>query len=286
MSLVAIQTPTDSEVKSSLTSDSEEELEDSSTYMATKLQNLDAKKRAVTLSRICTPSKKPGFPSRPFVDTSDESPSFTRVRRMHTLKCIVQRPHPVLKAKSNSIPPDITGLTSKPLISIGNKVAPETFSNAKDTSFDEDNHTDYSETETQEETLLFGGSPSSTISTTSDDRNVTPFADSFNSTHFCTKCHEGFHSKEPFVIFGNDKFHLNCFECGHCHEPMGKMEEFLVGIDGLPLCLACSPNCHTCGKKILQNHVSVLKMDFHEECLACFQCGRVSCLVTSYSHEM
>jgi hypothetical protein len=92
----------------------------------------------------------------------------------------------------------------------------------------------------------------------------------------CVACSKLFSVEEPHVIFNDVPYHIHCFKCGACQQCMSTFEEFLVRADGSPLCYGCSPVCRSCDTKILHNHVSVLKRDFHEECLSCYQCKRVS----------
>lgn len=219
--------------------------------MATALQIPDQdsslKRRSVTLSRIGMSTQQQHYsPEHTKVVTAGPV-DFPRVRRLNTLKYIVQRPHPALKGKSKSLSGTPSSSTAKEL-----------------------------EMEIQETTLHFGSVSSSSSADESDSSVDQDTKDAEEKVlHHCKACHGPIKPDCPFVLFSDEPHHIDCFKCGKCSGLMGSMEIFLVQVDGLPLCYSCSPNCHSCQQKILQNHVSVLKMDFHEECLACFQCKRV-----------
>ena len=205
---------------------------------------------------LYSPQHKPEIVSRPILD-------FPRVKRLNTLKYVVHRSHPVV-SKSKSL----TGVPST------------------------DKARDHQETEmeTQEKSLHIGSlSDSSTDVSTASEEDHSQIQQKPQETEdmetteeeeeedICKLCSQAISSGSPYVQFADKPYHIDCFKCGKCCGPMGStLEMFLVQVDGTPLCINCSPTCHTCQNKILQNHVSVLKMDFHEGCLSCFQCKRVS----------
>lgn len=210
------------------------------------------KKKSATLSRVGTPSKLSSLVSRDTVHSSEGPSDFTRVRRINTLKYIAHKPRPVLKSKSMSL--------SRKSSSLYKRYSKET-ARVKEADM-----------ETQELSLQIRSSFSSTSTSSSEESE-----ELLKEGEICDKCHGNIASHEPYIQFGDDTLHLDCFKCGQCYQSMGSsMEIFLVNISGDPLCLGCSPTCYTCEKKILQNHISVLKKDFHEGCLSCCHCQRVS----------
>ena len=99
---------------------------------------------------------------------------------------------------------------------------------------------------------------------------------SFSSNQSCQGCGLGFDSSDKVVVFESDPYHVTCFMCGECTQQVDATQNFLVLEDGSPLCKECSPTCHACGEKIVFGHLNVLNKDFHEECLKCSSCSKVS----------
>ena len=92
----------------------------------------------------------------------------------------------------------------------------------------------------------------------------------------CSACGRMFKATDMVVLFDSEVLHTSCFSCGRCGSRVDPIKRFLILDDGSPLCLNCSPVCHMCGEQITCNHVGVLNKDFHESCLKCCQCHRVS----------
>ena len=212
---------------------------------------------------------------------------YTRIKRMNTFKCVVKRPiyrHPPLKGKALSL----NGIYDQ---RVGYHVPPSS-NEINTTTTNQPSQPLPPEPEVQEIIMAFPApSSTSTFSTSSDTshhdegfpspltspiRAVVPPPPSHG---ICSLCKESMTADSPMVIFGDAKLHLDCFKCGHCRKLMGSMKEFLVRVDGTPLCAECTPSCHVCHEKVFHNHVSVLKKNFHEDCLACSRCKRVSCSV-------
>jgi len=205
---------------------------------------------------------------------------------MNTFKCVVKRPfHPPLTAKALSLDDYksrdnsfMQELISKKHILNLDKV---------ELSDEELKRSDSVVSQEVQEFTIELATPLSSISTSSDISSqedttslltptiTTPTPSPFHSIK-CPMCNEETSSHDTLVIYGDSTLHLHCFKCGKCHNAMGTVNQFLVQADGSPLCLGCSPLCHGCHEKIVQNHVSVLKMDFHDQCLACHRCKRVS----------
>ena len=104
----------------------------------------------------------------------------------------------------------------------------------------------------------------------------TSFTESYDSNQTCHSCGDILDPSDTVVVFDTDAYHMKCFNCGQCGSSVDPTLNFLVMEDGSPLCIKCSPMCHSCGEKILSGHVNVLKKDFHEECLRCSVCQKVS----------
>lgn len=222
-------------------------------------------RRTVTLGRkeMSFGKPKPYHPS-----------DFTRVKRMNTFKCVVKRHHPPLKGKALSFNGPYDRRISD--------------SETGDTRPLPSNNDSFAESDTppeiQEVVMTFVAPLRSTSTISNASSDISNHDDSFPSimsppsstNDMCSICREELNAGSPMVLFGDTRLHMKCFQCGKCHNPMGAMKEFLVQIDGTPLCSNCTPSCHTCRQKVFHNHVSVLKKNFHEECLACSRCKRVS----------
>ena len=242
----------------------------------------DSKRRSVTLAR----NGASPFASRQKYEVPYE---FTRVRRMNTFKCVVKRPvHRPLKGKALSLNDDYR--------SQDNSFIQELISKKQNIDLNLDKVELTESHEVQEFTIEIA-TPLSSVSTSSDMSSqedtsslltptiITPTPSPFHSTS-CPMCNEETSSHDTLVVYGNSTLHLRCFKCGRCNTAMGAVNQFLVQLDGSPLCLGCSPSCHSCCEKIVQNHVCILKKDFHEQCLACYRCKRVSCniIMSSFNH--
>lgn len=96
------------------------------------------------------------------------------------------------------------------------------------------------------------------------------------ATQSCRACGSNLELSDMVVVFDTDTFHINCFKCGQCRNLVDPSANFLVLDDGSPLCTDCSPECHGCGERIVCGHINVLNKDFHENCLKCSVCKKVS----------
>ena len=240
-------------------------------------------RRSATLSRLLAtasvhpPSNKMAGDSsetsfrETLKDAEREQLDFTRVRRIHTLRYVAKDQRPTRsRAKSKSLHGSYEGKSRHPL---------RTYSKEEENM---PQHEREEETEVQEISMQMRASFSSASSSSCENSQGEEEGEEKTEKEpapisLCSKC-QGFINRkdDAFILFGEDKLHLDCFKCGQCNQPVGSMEMFLVNIHGQPLCLVCTPSCHTCRKKILQNHVSVLKKDFHEDCLSCSLCKQVS----------
>ena len=259
----------------------------------------DLKSRSVTLGRRKQES-----------NLRSRSPSeFTRVRRLNTFRCEVKRPslHRKLVGKAFSVSGDPSspptnsfeepgtpestanilnhnsidtlheaqkedkGGTGKEVVCV---VIPSTRNERDDSAINEDEDED----DIQEVRLRLTRFPSdsNTSSSLSEDSSVSSSSPYLPSCDTCCFCNIELCNTDTIVYFASLVLHLRCFRCGQCGQSMGNLEQFLVSAENLPMCMDCTPKCHSCGKSILRNHINVLGNDFHEGCLACSHCKRVS----------
>lgn len=78
------------------------------------------------------------------------------------------------------------------------------------------------------------------------------------------------------IQFEDKLYHTSCFRCAQCGSVVELTGQQMLVLDGSPLCMACSPTCWSCKKKITESHMKVLDQDFHEDCLKCVRCDKVS----------
>ncbi len=180
--------------------------------------------------------------------------SFTRVRCMTTSCCMTPQVFGSLK-KSYTVPSRLNGHSREPhLISLG--------------ELEEElqlTHAGYGELGPVCESKV---NPSRSASVESGGSAGVP--------QTCCACGKAFDSADVVVMFESSVFHVACFCCGQCGAEVDANQRFLVLGDGCPLCYDCSPACHACGEKITGSHIGVLNKDFHEGCLKCFQCDKVT----------
>ena len=222
------------------------------------------------IHRVIGRSVTLGHNSRLAVEGHGRSSEFTRVKRLNTLHCLIRTPprrtvaaviQPLHTKQGATV-----SCSAPPAVPVGAFMEPA--------SPDEHTHTPVQDSvlefEVQEATMELHSSQSSSSSLHSDSTT------SPSSPSFCSVCHEDFWPSDTVVLFGELSLHLGCFQCGSCKCSMGAVSQFLIQTSGAPLCLSCCPTCHSCKEKILRNHVAVLNKDFHEQCLVCSHCQRVS----------
>lgn len=78
------------------------------------------------------------------------------------------------------------------------------------------------------------------------------------------------------IQFEDNLYHTSCFRCAQCRNVVELTGQQMLVLDGSPLCMACSPTCWSCKDKITESHMKVLDQDFHEDCLKCVRCSKVS----------
>lgn len=87
-------------------------------------------------------------------------------------------------------------------------------------------------------------------------------------TQTCKKC-QGLIFEGHAYELGDDRWHIQCFNCFKCDKALGCNSNFLVLGNGSLVCSLCSYNCKQCGKKI--DDLAILTGD-KAYCLDCFQC--------------
>ena len=258
----------------------------------------DLKSRSVTLGR-----------RKQETNLRSRSPSeFTRVRRLNTFRCEVKRPplHRKLVGKAFSVSGDpsspptssfeepgtvestVSILNHNPIDTLhevkkedkegtGKEVVCVVIPSSRNERDDSAINEDEDEEDVQEVRLRLTRFPSdSNTSSLSEESSASSSSPYPPSRDICSCCGNDFCSIDAIVYFASMTLHLRCFRCGQCGQPMGNLEQFLVSAENLPMCLDCTPKCHSCGKSILRNHINVLGNDFHEGCLACSHCKKVS----------
>lgn len=256
-----------------LTGDPLDHKDDSAVKIQDNVVDQKAPRSFQPVHRVIARSVTLGRDSRLAVDPGHgRSSEFTRVKRLNTLHCLIRNPPRRTVAAviqplhtSNRQQGDAVCCSAPPAVPIGAFMEPA--------SPDELTHTPIQDSalefEVQEATMELHSSQSS--SSIHSDSTTSP-----TSPSFCSVCHEDFWPSDTVVLFGDLSLHLGCFQCGSCKCPMGAVSQFLIQTTGAPLCLSCCPTCHTCKEKILRNHIAVLNKDFHEQCLVCSHCKRVS----------
>ncbi|CAH6720640.1 rho-type GTPase-activating protein 1 [[Candida] jaroonii] len=84
----------------------------------------------------------------------------------------------------------------------------------------------------------------------------------------CKKCNLPIYEGHAYEL-GDDRWHINCFECSKCNSSLGCNSNFLVLGNGNLICSNCSYNCKQCGKKI--DDLAILTGD-QAYCSSCFKC--------------
>lgn len=91
----------------------------------------------------------------------------------------------------------------------------------------------------------------------------------------CSRCCQMIEDSTA-IQFEENLYHTSCFKCAQCGNVVELTGQQMLVLDGSPLCMACSPTCWNCKSKITESHMKVLDQDFHEDCLKCVRCDKVS----------
>ncbi|CAI5759600.1 unnamed protein product [Candida verbasci] len=84
----------------------------------------------------------------------------------------------------------------------------------------------------------------------------------------CKKCNELIVEGHAYEL-GEDRWHINCFNCSKCQTSLGCNSNFLVLGNGNLICSNCSYNCKQCNRKI--DDLAILTGD-QAYCSSCFKC--------------
>ncbi|KAI8330427.1 hypothetical protein BC941DRAFT_440463 [Chlamydoabsidia padenii] len=77
------------------------------------------------------------------------------------------------------------------------------------------------------------------------------------------------------VSFGEALFHLNCFSCAKCHQPVDHQSDLLFLTDGRPVCEDCSYVCKRCHRGIGEEAIMTGKDAYHAGCFRCVACSKM-----------
>ncbi|CAK9441137.1 uncharacterized protein LODBEIA_P50060 [Lodderomyces beijingensis] len=84
----------------------------------------------------------------------------------------------------------------------------------------------------------------------------------------CKKCNNLINEGHAYEL-GEDRWHIDCFNCSKCDTSLGCNSNFLVLGNGNLICSNCSYNCKQCGRKI--DDLAILTGD-QAYCSNCFKC--------------
>ncbi|KAI8063501.1 hypothetical protein BC940DRAFT_307363 [Gongronella butleri] len=74
------------------------------------------------------------------------------------------------------------------------------------------------------------------------------------------------------IAFGDSLFHLKCFVCTKCQQPVDCDANLLLLTDGRPVCENCSYICKACNKIIQDEAVMTGDEVYHADCFRCSSC--------------
>ncbi|KAG7665188.1 RGA2 [[Candida] subhashii] len=115
------------------------------------------------------------------------------------------------------------------------------------------------------------GTPNTNPFHASDSNNgslIAPDNVSNHSREICKKCNQPINEGHAYEL-GEDRWHINCFNCSKCNISLGCNSNFLVLGNGNLICSNCSYNCKQCGRKI--DDLAILTGD-QAYCSNCFKC--------------
>ncbi|KAI5962125.1 RGA2 [Candida pseudojiufengensis] len=112
---------------------------------------------------------------------------------------------------------------------------------------------------------------SSNIPTPISNTNSNPKSNldsSLGSREICKKCNQLIIEGHAYEL-GEDRWHIDCFNCSKCNTSLGCNSNFLVLGNGNLICSNCSYNCKQCNRKI--DDLAILTGD-QAYCSNCFKC--------------
>ena len=92
----------------------------------------------------------------------------------------------------------------------------------------------------------------------------------------CYKCNLSIETET--INFRGEKYHLNCFTCTTCKNPLETSTKILIDDSENPICASCHENtlttCFGCNKKIHEGCiVKAVGREYHDTCFCCYSCG-------------
>lgn len=115
------------------------------------------------------------------------------------------------------------------------------------------------------------GTPNTNPFHTPDPNNepiISPESRNISPKEVCKKCNQPINEGHAYEL-GEDRWHINCFNCSKCNISLGCNSNFLVLGNGNLICSNCSYNCKQCGRKI--DDLAILTGD-QAYCSNCFKC--------------
>ncbi|KAF5405940.1 LIM zinc finger domain containing 1 [Paragonimus heterotremus] len=92
----------------------------------------------------------------------------------------------------------------------------------------------------------------------------------------CDRCAEPFDSEENIVSSRDKLFHVQCFVCSQCFQPLSCSEFY--EFEGRRYCkydfqMLFAPFCYKCGEFIMTKVIKAMQRSWHPECLVCEECN-------------
>ncbi|KAI8098176.1 uncharacterized protein B0P05DRAFT_520801 [Gilbertella persicaria] len=87
----------------------------------------------------------------------------------------------------------------------------------------------------------------------------------------CTGCDKVI-DEGSVIAFGDSLFHLKCFICAKCSEPVDCESNLLLLTNGKPVCENCSYCCNACKLVIHDEAIMTGDQAYHADCFKCVSC--------------
>ncbi|KAA3673432.1 uncharacterized protein DEA37_0001344 [Paragonimus westermani] len=99
---------------------------------------------------------------------------------------------------------------------------------------------------------------------------------SYGTQASCERCAEPFDAEENIVSSRDKLFHVQCFVCSQCFQPLSYSEFY--EFEGRRYCkydfqMLFAPFCHKCGEFIMTKVIKAMQRSWHPECLVCEECN-------------
>ncbi|KAG1093091.1 hypothetical protein G6F42_019036 [Rhizopus arrhizus] len=76
------------------------------------------------------------------------------------------------------------------------------------------------------------------------------------------------------IAFGDSLFHLKCFICAKCSDPVDCESNLLLLTNGRPVCESCSYCCNACKQVIRDEAIMTGDEAYHADCFQCVSCKK------------